>query len=49
MMEAGVCVELHSYPGTFHGSGMVTTAAVSKRASQELIVALARGLGVEDS
>jgi acetyl esterase/lipase len=49
MMEAGVCVELHSYPGTFHGSGMVTTAAVSKRAGQELIVALARGLGVEDS
>ena len=46
MMEAGVCVELHSYPGTFHGSGMVTTAAVSRRAQDELMVALARGLGV---
>jgi acetyl esterase len=46
MMEAGVCVELHSYPGTFHGSGMVTTAAVSRRAQKELMVALARGLGV---
>lgn len=46
MMEAGVCVELHSYPGTFHGSGMVPTAAVSRRAHAELIDALARGLGV---
>ena len=46
MMEAGVSVELHSYPGTFHGSGLVTTAAVSRRAQDELMVALARGLGV---
>jgi acetyl esterase/lipase len=46
MMEAGVSVELHSYPGTFHGSAAVPTAAVSRRASQELMVALARGLGV---
>jgi acetyl esterase/lipase len=46
LMEAGVSVELHAYPGTFHGSAAVPTAAVSRRASQELIVALARGLGV---
>jgi acetyl esterase len=45
MMEAGVSVELHAYPGTFHGSAVVPTAAVSRRASQELLVALARGLG----
>lgn len=46
MMEAGVSVELHSYPGTFHGSSMVTTAAVSRRAQRELIDALRRGLRV---
>lgn len=46
MMEAGVSVELHSYPGTFHGSAALPTAAVSRRAHQELLVALARGLGV---
>jgi len=49
MMEAGVCVELHSYPGTFHGSGMMTTAAVSRRANAELLVALERGLGIDGS
>jgi acetyl esterase/lipase len=46
MMEAGVSVELHSFPGTFHGSAVVTTAAVSRRASAEMFVALRRGLGV---
>jgi acetyl esterase/lipase len=47
LMEAGVCVELHSFPGTFHGSSLVPGAAVSKRAQQELLVALARGLNAE--
>lgn len=47
MMEAGVSVELHSYPGTFHGSASVPTAAVSRRAHKESLVALGRGLGVE--
>lgn len=37
LLEAGVSVELHSFPGTFHGSSIATTAAVS----------LARGLGVD--
>jgi acetyl esterase len=46
MMEAGVSVELHSYPGTFHGSALVTSAAVSRRASVEMMGALKRGLGV---
>jgi acetyl esterase/lipase len=46
LMEAGVSVELHSFPGTFHGSAMIPTAAVSRRASAELMVALRRGLGV---
>jgi acetyl esterase/lipase len=47
LMEAGVSVELHSYPGTFHGSGVMATAAVSRRASREMMVALARGLRVD--
>jgi acetyl esterase len=47
MMEAGVSVELHTFPGTFHGSASVPTAAVSRRAHQELLVALRRGLGVD--
>jgi acetyl esterase/lipase len=46
MMQAGVAVELHSYPGTFHGSGMITTAAVSERARVESMIALRRGLKV---
>jgi acetyl esterase len=49
MMEAGVSVELHSFPGTFHGSATVATAAVSRRAHHELLVALRRGLGVDQS
>jgi len=47
MMEAGVTVELHTFPGCFHGSAIMTTAAVSRRASAELMVALRRGLGIE--
>jgi acetyl esterase/lipase len=47
LMEAGVPVELHSFPGTFHGSSLVTSAAVSRRANEELLVALRRGLRVE--
>jgi len=47
MMEAGVSVELHSFPGTFHGSAALPTAAVSRRASHELFVALRRGLRVD--
>jgi acetyl esterase/lipase len=47
LLEAGVSVELHNFPGTFHGSSLVPGAAVSKRAQEELMVALARGLGVD--
>ena len=47
LMEAGVQVELHSFPGTFHGSSLVTSAAVSRRANEELLVALRRGLRVD--
>ena len=35
LLQAGVSVELHQFPGTFHGSALVTSAAVSKRAQRE--------------
>lgn len=44
LLEHGVSVELHSYPGTFHGSMLVAEAEVSKRAAQEMADALRRGL-----
>ena len=44
MLEQGVQVELHQYPGTFHGSSMMAQAEVSKRSSQEMMGALRRGL-----
>jgi len=44
LLEAGVSVELHAYPGTFHGSGLVTTAAVSRRAAREQADVLQRAL-----
>lgn len=44
MMEAGVSVELHSYPGTFHGSRLVEAAAVSRQESADVLRALARAL-----
>src|SRR5262245_30771900 len=44
LLQAGVRVELHSYPGTFHGSGVFATAAVSRRAQAEWLDALVRGL-----
>jgi len=46
LLQAGVSVELHSYPRTFHGSAMVADAAVSKRESQEMRTALLRGLKI---
>ncbi len=48
LMEAGVTVELHSFPGTFHGSaGLIPTAAVSQRITREMFEALSRGLKVD--
>jgi acetyl esterase len=46
LLQAGVPVELHQYPGTFHGSAAITTAGVSRRAASEMIDVLRRGLGV---
>jgi acetyl esterase/lipase len=44
LLQAGVPVELHSYPGTFHGSDLLPTAAVSQRNAREVIDALRRAL-----
>jgi acetyl esterase len=44
LLEAGVSVELHQYPGTFHGSHMIASAEVSKRTVAEMMDALRRGV-----
>ncbi|MBW2388056.1 MAG: alpha/beta hydrolase [Deltaproteobacteria bacterium] len=44
MMQAGVSVQLHAYPGTFHGSALLPSAESSKRNAQEVIDVLRRAL-----
>jgi acetyl esterase len=44
LMQAGVSVELHNYPGTFHGSAIFTHADVSKRITRDAMGALERAL-----
>jgi acetyl esterase/lipase len=44
MLQAGVSVELHSFPGTFHGSALVPSAAVSRRGLDEVVATLKRRL-----
>src|SRR5580704_7325265 len=45
LLQSGVSVELHQFPGTFHGSAMVVTAEVSRRAQEESTRVLRRVLG----
>jgi acetyl esterase len=47
LLQAGVSVELHQFPGTFHGSALVASAAITKRAQRESVIALGRALGVD--
>lgn len=47
LLEAGVSVELHQFPGTFHGSAMIADAEVSKREARETIDVLRRVLRSE--
>lgn len=42
LCQAGVSVELHLYPGTFHGSSLVTDAAVSRRMAADGVAAIRR-------
>jgi len=44
LLEHGVSVELHQFPGTFHGSSLAANAEVSQRGNEEMIGALRRGL-----
>jgi acetyl esterase len=45
LLQAGVQVELHQFPGTFHGSQVISSADVSQRQLAELAAALRRGVG----
>ncbi|MCI2419029.1 alpha/beta hydrolase [Saccharopolyspora sp. K220] len=44
LLRAGVSVELHLFPGTFHRSAVVAGAAVSRRQSAETLGVLRRAL-----
>ncbi len=44
LLQAGVSVELHQWPGTFHGSQAVLTAEISQRQTDELGAALHHAL-----
>ncbi|MEV8592354.1 alpha/beta hydrolase [Streptomyces sp. NPDC052012] len=44
LLQAGVSVELHQWPGTFHGSQAILSADVSQRQISELAAALRRAL-----
>ncbi|MEU6040298.1 alpha/beta hydrolase [Actinomadura sp. NPDC047616] len=44
LLQAGVSVELHQWPGTFHGSQAIPSAEVSQRQITELGTALRRAL-----
>jgi acetyl esterase/lipase len=44
LLQAGVTVELHQFPGTFHGSALVFTAATSVRQSAETMDVMRRAL-----
>ncbi|MEZ5502741.1 MAG: alpha/beta hydrolase [Halioglobus sp.] len=47
LMQAGVATELHSFPGTFHGSSLFSTTQVSKRESAEMFAVLRRALRID--
>ncbi|SFQ62764.1 alpha/beta hydrolase [Amycolatopsis rubida] len=49
LLAAGVPTELHLFPGTFHGSGVLQHTTVSRREAAERRAVLARVLGVEGS
>jgi acetyl esterase len=44
LLQAGVPVELHQWPGTFHGSHAILSAEISQRQIAELVAALHRAL-----
>jgi acetyl esterase/lipase len=46
LIQAGVSTELHCFPGTFHGSAIVTAAAVHRREGVERLAVWKRALGL---
>jgi acetyl esterase len=44
LLQAGVAVELHQWPGTFHGSQAILSAEISQRQIAEFAAALRRAL-----
>ena len=48
LLEAGVAVEIHAFPGTFHGSSLVSQAAVSRRQEREMLEVLRRALHLSE-
>lgn len=48
LMRSGVATELHSFPGTFHGSSLFAHAQVSKREAAEMFTVLSRALGLNN-
>ncbi|GAA2296647.1 alpha/beta hydrolase [Nonomuraea roseoviolacea subsp. roseoviolacea] len=44
LLQAGVSVELHQWPGTFHGSQAILSAEISQRQTAALAAALRRAL-----
>jgi len=49
LLDAGVTVELHSYPGTYHGSTSVKTASISQRIIDDQMHVLGKALGLATS
>ena len=47
LMRDGVNTELHSFPGTFHGSSLFSSARISRRESAEMFAVLRRALQIE--
>jgi len=48
LMQAGIATELHSFPGTFHGSSLFAHSQVSQRESTEMFAVLRRALNIDD-
>jgi acetyl esterase len=46
LLTAGVTVELHLFPGTFHGSALIQHAAISQREQAEAIAVLRQALSL---
>lgn len=44
LLAAGVSVELHLFPGTFHGSALIQYAAISRREQAERVAVLRQAL-----